>query len=144
MAGWGRGRLVAVGLIAVAVGAGVWWITGGEPIPTKPPANAPKVGDCWSVQPAAAVKAMPWPGSAVACTSAHTTEVFYVGQADHDLISRARAAKGEDAKVATNLMYAQVRRGHRTVPSPPPRRNWHHPHARPLPTPSAPAPAGRF
>src|SRR5256885_10965955 len=120
-----RGRLVAVGLIAVAVGAAVWWINRGEPIPTKPPANAPKVGDCWSVQPAAAVKAMPWPGSAVACTSAHTTEVFYVGQADHDLISRARAAKGEDAKVATNLMYAQVRRACGAFASTYLGGNWH-------------------
>src|SRR3954453_22965371 len=97
-----RGRLVAGGLIAGGIGAGVWWINRSDPIPTKPPASAPKVGDCWSVQPAAAVKAMPWPGSAVACTSPPPPEVVHVGQVDHDLISRARAAKRDDAKVATN------------------------------------------
>jgi hypothetical protein len=36
--------------------------------------------------------------------------VYHVGQVDHDLIERARVATGDDAKVAQNLMYAQVRR----------------------------------
>jgi hypothetical protein len=120
-----RGRLVAVGLIAVAVGAGVWWINRSEPIPTRPPASAPKVGDCWAVQPAAAAKAMPWPGSAVPCGSAHSAEIFHVGQVDRDLISKARSAKGDDAKVARNLMFAEVRRACGAFGSTYLGANWH-------------------
>jgi hypothetical protein len=106
----GQRRLVVVGLLVLVVGGAVWWVNRSEPIPTKLPANAPKVGACWAVDPAAAKGTLPWPGSARACSSAHTAEVFHVGQVDHDLISRARAAKGDDAKVATNFMYAEVRR----------------------------------
>ena len=121
-----RVRLVALGLLAVAVGAGVWWINRSEPIPTKPPANAPALGACWAVQPADAGQALPWPGSAVPCTSAHTAEVYHVGQVDRDLISRARGAKGDDATVATNLMYAQVRRACGVFASTYLGGNWHH------------------
>src|SRR5436305_6892593 len=120
-----RGRLVAVGLIAVAIGAGVWWINRSDAIPTKPPAGAPKVGDCWAVQPGAAARAMPWPGSAVPCTSAHTAEILHVGQVDHDLISKARSANGDDAKVARNLMFAQVRRACGAFGSTYLGGNWH-------------------
>jgi hypothetical protein len=120
-----RVRLVALGLIAVAVAAGVWWINRSEPIPTKPPATAPKVGACWAVQPSAAGHALPWPGSAVPCTSAHTAEVYHVGQVDHDLINRARAAKGDDAKLATNFMYAEVRRACGGFASTYLGTNWH-------------------
>ena len=106
---WGR-KLAAVGVLGLAAAGLVWWINRGTPIPSKPPANAPKVGACWAVTPAAAKGTLPWPGSPVPCASAHTAEVYHVGQVDHDLISRARAAKGDDAKVAQNLMYAEVRR----------------------------------
>src|SRR5881227_496478 len=100
---WGR-KLAAVGVLGLAAAGLVWWINRGTPIPSKPPANAPKVGACWAVTPAAAKGTLPWAGSPVPCASAHTAEVYHVGQVDHDLISRARAAKGDDAKVAQNLM----------------------------------------
>ncbi len=105
-----RTRLLAVGVLALLAVAVVWWTSRGEPIPSKPPANAPAVGGCWAVEPAAAKHTLPWPGTARDCSSAHTAEIYHVGQVDHGLISKAREAKGEAAKVATNLMFAQVRR----------------------------------
>ena len=106
---WGP-RLAAVGVLGLAAAGLVWWINRDTPIPSKPPAGAPTAGACWAVEPAAAKGAMPWPGAPVPCSSAHTAEVYHVGQVDHDLISRARAAKGDDAKMANNIMFAEVRR----------------------------------
>ncbi len=120
---WGR-RLAAIGVLGLAAAGLVYWINRGTPIPTKPPANAPKVGACWAVQPAAARGELPWPGSPVPCGSAHTAEVYHVGQVDHDLISRSRG-KGDDAKVATNLMFAQARRACGAFASVYLGGNWH-------------------
>jgi hypothetical protein len=98
-------------VVAVLVGAGVLaWINRDEPIPTTVPAAAPRVGSCWTVDAAAAQRALPWPGAPVDCGQPHTAEVYHVGQVDHDLISRARGAKGDGTTIATNLMYAQARR----------------------------------
>lgn len=105
-----RGRLLAIGLFAVVVFMAVWWINRGEPIPSKPPAGAPPVGACFAVTPEQAQNTMPWPGGARACGSAHTAEVYRVGQVDHELISKARSAKGDEAKIAANLMLAEARR----------------------------------
>jgi Septum formation len=105
---WG-GRLAAVGVLGLTAAGLVWWINRSTPIPSTPPANAPKVGACYAVPPAVARGPLPWPGSPVPCGAAHTAEVYHVGQVDHDLISRSRG-KGDDAKVATNLMFAEVRR----------------------------------
>jgi putative regulator of septum formation len=105
-----RGRLLAIGVLAVVVVGAVWYINRSEPIPTRPPAGAPHPGSCFAVTPDQAQQALPWPGGPVACTSAHTAEVYHVGQVDHDLISQARKAKGDPAKIAMNLMFGEVRR----------------------------------
>src|SRR2546427_1725080 len=87
--------------LAVLVAAGVlWWLDRAEPIPTAVPAAAPTVGSCWTVDPAKARAALPWPGAPVGCAQPHTPEGYHVGQVDHDLISRARGAKGDDATIA--------------------------------------------
>jgi hypothetical protein len=104
----------------------VWWINRGDPIPSKPPAHAPAVGACWTVDPAAAQHTLPWPGAAKPCTGAHTAEIFYVGQVDHDLISKARTAKGETVTVARNLMFAEVRRACGNFASVYLGGDWHH------------------
>ncbi len=106
---WRVGLVVLVVGVIVAVGA-LWWANRAEPIPTAVPAAAPTVGSCWTVDPATARSALPWPGGQVECAKPHTAEVYHVGQVDHDLIDRARGAKGDDATIATNLMYAQARR----------------------------------
>ncbi len=110
MARISRSRLLSLGVLAVLVGGAVWYINRTEPIPSKPPAGAPKAGTCFQVSPDQAQQAMPWPGGPVGCGSAHTAEVYFVGQVDHDLINQARKAKGDTAKVAMNLMFAEVRR----------------------------------
>lgn len=79
-------------------------------IPSTAPTGAPAAGSCWQVDPATAAQALPWPGSSVDCTAAHTVEVYYVGQAGVDLLSRKDKAKGDDVKVVDNLLYAQARR----------------------------------
>jgi hypothetical protein len=105
-------RWVGVALIVIAAGAGglIWWTNRSAPIPSKPPAGAPKVGSCWQVDAATARTAMPWEARSTGCDAAHTAEVYHVGQVDHSLISKARAATGSDVKLGTNLMYAQARR----------------------------------
>jgi hypothetical protein len=109
MAGSWRNRLAAVGVLGVAALGFVWWINRSGSIPSRPASDAPAVGSCWAVQPATAKGQLPWSGSEVRCSSAHTAEVYHVGQVDHDLISRSRG-KGDDATVAQGLMYAQARR----------------------------------
>jgi len=110
MARMSRGRLTAIAVFAVLVGGAVWWINRSEPIPTKPPANAPKAGECWAIPSDQTPKAMPWPGGPVSCSSAHTAEMVQVGQVDRELTSKARVATGDDAKIAQGLMYAEARR----------------------------------
>ena len=75
---------------------------------SKVPMTAPALGSCWQVEPAAAAKAFPWSGAA-SCAGPHTAEVYYVGQADHDLVRRSRG-DGDNATIAANLMLAEVRR----------------------------------
>jgi hypothetical protein len=96
-----------VGVVAL-VGAAMWWFNRPDPVASTP-AAAPAVGSCWQVEPAAAAKAFPWPGAATSCTARHTAEVYYVGQADHDLVRQSRGT-GDNAKIAANLMLAEVRR----------------------------------
>jgi hypothetical protein len=80
-------------------------------IPSTPPKGAPAVGSCWTVEPAVAQQAMPWPGNPVDCGAKHTAEVFFVAQASPDLLHRLDRAKADnEKKVATSLLYAQARR----------------------------------
>jgi len=76
----------------------------------KKPDHLPAPGSCWTVDEPGALAAFPWPGEPVDCGTAHTAEVFYHNQVDPDLVRRAAAAKGEDATLKQNLMYAQARR----------------------------------
>jgi hypothetical protein len=106
-----RWAALLAGIVAVLalIGAGAWWFNRPDPIPDKAPASAPAVGSCWQVEPAAATGSFPWSAASASCAQAHTAEVYYVGQADHDLVRQARGS-GDNAKVASNLMLAEVRR----------------------------------
>jgi hypothetical protein len=100
------------GTLAIVIG-GLYWLsraTAERTIPSTPPDNAPAVGSCWQVDEATAKQALPWPGTAAECSGEHTIEMFQVGQVGHDLIRRMDSAKGDDAKIVTNLLQAQVRR----------------------------------
>ncbi|GAA5196910.1 hypothetical protein GCM10023322_66910 [Rugosimonospora acidiphila] len=101
--------LAAVVVVVLAIGVLEWTLNRSDPIPSAVPAGAPAVGSCAQVDPSAARGLLPWPGGSVACTAGHTTEVYHVGQVDHDLIKRARSG-GRDGPVASNLMLAEVRR----------------------------------
>ncbi len=101
--------LLIAALVVVLGGAVFWWYSRPEAVPTKPPAAAPAVGSCWSVDATAARTAFPWSGSPVDCTASHTAEVYYLGQIDASLIRQDHKAKGDDKTIADNLMYAQAR-----------------------------------
>jgi Septum formation len=102
----------AVAVVVLAAIGGVLWLANRTaPIPTKPPKGAPAVGSCWDV-PAAKVSAtLPWPGSPVACTAAHTAEIYFVGQVDRSLIKDYRSAKGQAAQAAAVVMEGEARNG---------------------------------
>jgi hypothetical protein len=105
---------IAVFVVAVLViGGGAYALSrpaAQRAIPSTAPSGAPTVGSCWQVDPSVAAQALPWPGSSLGCTAAHTVEIFYVGQAGVDLLRRMDGAEGDDAKVDANLLYAQARR----------------------------------
>ena len=101
--------LVAAALVLILAGVAFWWFSRPEKIATSAPAGTPAVNSCWDVDEATARAAFPWKGSAVDCTASHTVEVYYIGQADADLIRQDHKAKGDDKTIADNLMYAQVR-----------------------------------
>jgi Septum formation len=106
-------RLVLIFGTLVVVIAGLYGLsrlTAERTIPTTAPDNAPKAGSCWQVDEATAKQALPWPGISVDCNSEHTIEIFQIGQVGIDLIHRMDNAKGDDAKIVTNLLQAQVRR----------------------------------
>ena len=103
-----RPAAIAV-VVLVVIGGVVWWANRSAPIPTKPPKGAPAVRSCWNV-PAAKVSAtLPWPGSPVACTAAHTAEIYFVGQVDRSLIKDYQSAKGEAAQAAAVVMEGEAR-----------------------------------
>jgi Septum formation len=105
------GLIVFVVLAAVAAGV-AWWVSRPDPdqVSARTPAGAPVAGSCWNVDEKTAGTAYPWPGKPVDCASRHTAEVYLVGQVDRDLAARTAKAKGNDAKLGRNLMYAQARR----------------------------------
>jgi hypothetical protein len=106
-------RVAVIVVVLALLGGGVYWMYErgqGRDIPSAPPAAAPKTGSCWKIDAAGARAAFPWPGQAVDCAGPHTVEVFHVGQAGKDLLHRFDDAKGDDVKLAQNLLYAQARR----------------------------------
>ncbi len=105
---------LAVFAVALVVAAGVaFWLTrpssGAADVGRKPD-RLPAPGSCWTVDSSAALGAFPWPGEPVDCAVEHTAEVFYHNQVDPALVRAAATAKGDDAAVRQNLMYAQARR----------------------------------
>ncbi|WP_238015394.1 septum formation family protein [Dactylosporangium sp. AC04546] len=107
-----RQRVVLITVVVVLLAGGAWWIfrDRGRDIPTTPPAGAPAVGSCWSVDAAGAQAAFPWAGGTVDCSAGHTVEVFHVDQVSEDLLHRHDKARGEEVKLTENLLYAQARR----------------------------------
>ncbi|MGC9668184.1 septum formation family protein [Planosporangium sp. 12N6] len=103
--------LTVFAIVAALVAGGFYWLTRPEKVSAQRPAGAPATGTCWNVSEQAAVTAFPWPGSPVDCTAPHTAEVFLVGQVDRELAAKAARAKGDDAKLQQNLMYAEARHG---------------------------------
>jgi hypothetical protein len=116
--------LAGIVVVLALVGVGAWWFNRPDPVPDKPAAGAPAVGSCWQVEPAAATGTFPWRASPASCTGIHTAEVYYVGQADHDLVRQARGTD-DNAKIAANLMLIQVRRACGSFASVYLGGNWH-------------------
>jgi hypothetical protein len=99
---------IAVVVIAV-VGTVLWLANRSAPIPTATPKTAPAVRSCWNVDAATIGRQLPWSGSPVACTAAHTAEIVSVGQVDQRLVRTAQNAKGQDATVNSFVMATSAR-----------------------------------
>lgn len=96
-------------VVIVVVGTVLWLANRSTPIPTTTPAAAPAVRSCWNVDSATIGRQLPWPGSPVACTSAHTAEIVSVGQVDQRLVRTAQRAKGQDATINSFVMATGAR-----------------------------------
>ena len=104
-------RKLAVGVaLAAAAAAAVAGYALTRPADAGPPKGTPGAGSCWAVDEAATRQAFPWPGQPVDCQREHTAEVFHVDRVDAALAERAKAARGDEARLAQNIMYAQARR----------------------------------
>jgi hypothetical protein len=112
-----------VGVALVAGGA--YWLTRPEQVSAERPKDAPAAGSCWNVNEKVAESAFPWPGPPVDCAAPHTAEIFFAGQVDRELAAKAARAKGDEAKLQQNLMYAQARRGCVTLASAYLGGDWH-------------------
>jgi hypothetical protein len=99
---------IAVVVIAI-VGSALWLANRSTPVPTTAPTTAPAVRSCWNVEDARIGGQLPWPGSAVACTSPHTAEIVSIGQVDQRLVRTAQKAKGQDATVNSFVMATGAR-----------------------------------
>jgi Septum formation len=99
---------IAVVVIAI-VGSVLWLANRSAPIPTSTPKTAPSVQSCWDIGAARIGTQLPWPGSPVACTAAHTAEVVSVGQVDQRLVRTAQKATGQDATVNSFVMTTSAR-----------------------------------
>ncbi len=104
-----RVPLVAL-LVMAAIGLGLWLAGRPTAVASTPPPGTPAQGSCWSVADGPARGTLPWAGPAVDCNSAHTVEIFHVGQVEHDVIVKERDASGADKALLVSLMYAEVRR----------------------------------
>ncbi|HEY9482551.1 MAG TPA: septum formation family protein [Micromonosporaceae bacterium] len=96
-------------VVIVVVGTALWLANRSAPIPTTTPKAAPAVRSCWNVDSATIGRQLPWSGSPVACSAAHTAEIVSVGQVDQQLVRTAQKAKGQDATVNSFLMAAGAR-----------------------------------
>ncbi len=105
-------RVLLIVVVLALTGGSAYWLLRdtSRKIPHTPPAAAPRVGSCWTVDVAGAKAAFPWAGGPVDCAGAHTVEVFHVGQAGEDLLHRLDQAEGGQVKIVENLLYAQARR----------------------------------
>jgi|GEM_PF-2619055 len=96
-------------VVIVIVGTVLWLANRSTPIPTTLPTAAPAVRSCWSVDGSTIGHQLPWPGSPVACTAAHTAEIVSVGQVDRKLVRTAQKATGQDATVNSFVMATGAR-----------------------------------
>ena len=99
---------IAVVVIAV-VGTVLWLANRSTPVSTTVPKVAPAVRSCWNVDSATIGRQLPWSGSPIACTAAHTAEIVSVGQVDQRLVRTAQKAKGQDATVNSFVMATSAR-----------------------------------
>ena len=96
-------------VVIVVVGTVLWLANRSTPVPTTVPKAAPPVRSCWNVDSAMIGAQLPWSGSPVACTAAHTAEIVSVGQVDQRLVRTAQKAKGQDATVNSFVMVTSAR-----------------------------------
>jgi hypothetical protein len=96
-------------VVIVIVGTVLWLANRSTPVPTTTPKAAPAVRSCWNVDAATIGHQLPWPGSPVACTAAHTAEIVSVGQVDRQLVRTAQKATGQDATVNSFVMATGAR-----------------------------------
>jgi Septum formation len=100
----------AIGVVVIVIVGTVLWLANRTPsIPTTTPKAAPVARSCWNVDSATIGRQLPWSGSSVACTAAHTAEIVSVGQVDRQLVRTAQKAKGQDATVNSFVMATSAR-----------------------------------
>jgi Septum formation len=100
----------AIAVVVVAIVGSVLWLANrSTPIPTTIPKTAPAVRSCWNVDAARIGTQLPWLGSPVVCTAAHTAEIVSVGQVDQRLVRTAQKATGQDATVNSFVMATGAR-----------------------------------
>lgn len=99
--------------ITLLVAGGAYWVTRpDDDLATAPlPDGAPERGSCWLADERATREAMPWTAATKNdCSAEHALEVFLVSRVSAELVVDTARAKGEDARIRQQLMYAQARR----------------------------------
>jgi hypothetical protein len=107
---------LAFGATALAVAAGMYWLTDHKRPPedlaaAQQPADAPALGSCWRIDEVGVRQPMPWQRDlAIPCAATHPVEVFHIDRVDPELVVAAARAKGAAAAEHRDQMNLSARR----------------------------------